>query len=119
VSPDDGVWLRKPSRRDGLIVITANSFIDGVERRRFSGPNHGCGSSRRYRLAVISISAATSQVLVGTGVRPRTDLAEDAGIELGETGATAADAYRETNVSYVAVTNKIEMPHLRAWPSSI
>jgi len=37
-------------------------------------------------------------VLVGTGVRPRTDLAEDAGIELGETGAIATDAYRETNV---------------------
>jgi NADPH-dependent 2,4-dienoyl-CoA reductase/sulfur reductase-like enzyme len=36
--------------------------------------------------------------LVGTGVRPRTDLAENAGIELGETGAIAADAYRETNV---------------------
>jgi NADPH-dependent 2,4-dienoyl-CoA reductase/sulfur reductase-like enzyme len=36
--------------------------------------------------------------LVGTGVRPRTDLAERAGIELGETGAIAADAYRETNV---------------------
>ncbi|UIP01243.1 FAD-dependent oxidoreductase [Halobaculum sp. CBA1158] len=40
-------------------------------------------------------------VLVGTGVRPRTELAEDAGIELGETGAIATDAYRETNVSDV------------------
>ncbi|MWG33103.1 FAD-dependent oxidoreductase [Halomarina oriensis] len=37
-------------------------------------------------------------VLVGTGVRPRTDLAEDAGVELGETGAVATDAYRETNL---------------------
>jgi NADPH-dependent 2,4-dienoyl-CoA reductase/sulfur reductase-like enzyme len=36
-------------------------------------------------------------VLVGTGVRPRTDLAAEAGIELGETGAIATDAYRETN----------------------
>jgi NADPH-dependent 2,4-dienoyl-CoA reductase/sulfur reductase-like enzyme len=40
-------------------------------------------------------------VLVGTGVHPRTDLAEDAGIELGETGAIATDAYRETNLSDV------------------
>lgn len=40
-------------------------------------------------------------VLVGTGVRPRTELAEDAGIELGETGAIAASAYRETNRSDV------------------
>lgn len=37
-------------------------------------------------------------VLVGTGVRPRTDLATDAGIELGATGAIAADAYRKTNL---------------------
>ncbi|WP_137288798.1 FAD-dependent oxidoreductase [Natronorubrum halophilum] len=36
-------------------------------------------------------------VLLGTGVRPRTALAEDAGIELGPTGAVATDAYRETN----------------------
>ena len=40
-------------------------------------------------------------VLLGTGVRPRTDLAEDAGIELGPTGAIATDAYRETNVADV------------------
>ncbi len=37
-------------------------------------------------------------VLVGTGVRPRTDLAERAGVDLGETGAIAADEYRETNL---------------------
>ncbi|MFC6722844.1 FAD-dependent oxidoreductase [Halobium palmae] len=40
-------------------------------------------------------------VLVGTGVRPRTTLAEDAGIKLGDTGAIATDTYRETNVSDV------------------
>jgi NADPH-dependent 2,4-dienoyl-CoA reductase/sulfur reductase-like enzyme len=36
-------------------------------------------------------------VVLGTGVEPRTDLAEDAGIELGETGAIATDEYRETS----------------------
>ncbi len=45
-----------------------------------------------------SASVPVEMVLVGTGVRPRTELAEDAGIELGETGAIATDAYRETNV---------------------
>lgn len=40
-------------------------------------------------------------VLLGTGVRPRTALAEEAGIELGETGAIATDAYRETNLSKI------------------
>jgi NADPH-dependent 2,4-dienoyl-CoA reductase/sulfur reductase-like enzyme len=37
-------------------------------------------------------------VLVGTGVRPRTELAAEAGIERGETGALAADDYRKTNL---------------------
>ena len=37
-------------------------------------------------------------VLLGTGVRPRTSLAEEAGIELGPTGAVATDEYRETSV---------------------
>ena len=37
-------------------------------------------------------------VLLGTGVRPRTGLAEAAGVELGPTGAIAADRYRETNL---------------------
>ncbi|MFA9426289.1 FAD-dependent oxidoreductase [Natronorubrum sp. A-ect3] len=41
---------------------------------------------------------AVEMVLLGTGVRPRTALAEAAGIDIGETGAIATDAYRETNV---------------------
>ncbi|QSW99748.1 FAD-dependent oxidoreductase [Haloterrigena alkaliphila] len=36
-------------------------------------------------------------VLLGTGVRPRTALAENAGLEIGPTGAIATDAYRETS----------------------
>lgn len=40
-------------------------------------------------------------VLLGTGVYPRTDLAEEAGVELGPTGAIATNRYRETNVSDV------------------
>lgn len=39
--------------------------------------------------------------LLGAGVRPRTDLAAAAGIELGPTGAIATDAYRETNIDDV------------------
>ncbi len=39
--------------------------------------------------------------LVGTGVRPRTALAEAAGITLGETGAIRTDPYRETNLNDV------------------
>jgi NADPH-dependent 2,4-dienoyl-CoA reductase/sulfur reductase-like enzyme len=36
-------------------------------------------------------------VILGTGVRPRTELAEDAGVEIGETGAIATDEYHRTS----------------------
>ena len=39
--------------------------------------------------------------LVGVGVAPNTDLAEAAGVDLGETGAVATDAYGRTNVDGV------------------
>ena len=56
--------------------------------------------------AVEAIETSTTRVpvemvLLGTGVRPRTELAEDAGVTLGETGAIATDRYRETNVPNV------------------
>jgi NADPH-dependent 2,4-dienoyl-CoA reductase/sulfur reductase-like enzyme len=51
--------------------------------------------------------------LVGTGVRPRTALAEAAGIELGPTGAVATDAYRETSVADVyAAGDCAEVTHV-------
>ena len=50
---------QKPPPRNGvlgLIVITANSFIDGVERRPLPGSHRRHGSSRRYGLAVITMT---------------------------------------------------------------
>ena len=37
-------------------MITANGFIDDVEKLRFSGSHHRYGSSRRYGLAVITMT---------------------------------------------------------------
>ncbi|WP_246972243.1 FAD-dependent oxidoreductase [Natribaculum luteum] len=40
-------------------------------------------------------------VLMGAGVDPRTDLAEEAGVDLGQSGAIATDSYGKTNVDDV------------------
>ena len=56
------------------------------------------GDSRVEAVVTADDRVPVDMVLIGTGVRPRTGLAEDAGIELGPTGAIAMDAYRETNV---------------------
>ena len=59
------------------------------------------GDDRVERVVTEDGEVDVEMVLLGTGVRPRTALAEDAGIELGPTRAIATDAYRETNVSDV------------------
>jgi NADPH-dependent 2,4-dienoyl-CoA reductase/sulfur reductase-like enzyme len=51
--------------------------------------------------AIVTVDGQRIEVemaLLGTGVEPRTDLAEEAGVELGPTGAIATDEYRETNL---------------------
>ncbi|MFC6838159.1 FAD-dependent oxidoreductase [Halomarina ordinaria] len=59
------------------------------------------GGERVEAVVTAEERVPVEMVLVGTGVRPRTALAEEAGIELGETGAIATDAYCETNLPNV------------------
>jgi NADPH-dependent 2,4-dienoyl-CoA reductase/sulfur reductase-like enzyme len=56
------------------------------------------GEGRVEAVVTATDRVPVEMVLLGTGVDPRTDLAEDAGVELGETGAIATDAFRETNL---------------------
>jgi len=57
-------------------------------------------------------SVPVDAVLVGAGVVPNAELAEDAGIELGETGAIATDEYGRTNVEDVYAAGDVaEMTH--------
>jgi len=46
-------------------------------------------------------SVPADLVIVGVGVRPNVELAEEAGIEVGPTGAVATDEYGRTNVADV------------------
>ncbi|WP_336325402.1 FAD-dependent oxidoreductase [Halovenus sp. HT40] len=55
------------------------------------------GESSVERVALEDDSRAVDIVIVGVGVAPNTDLAEQAGIEVGETGAIATDEYGRTN----------------------
>ena len=56
------------------------------------------GEDRIEAVVTAEDRVEVEMALLGTGVRPRVDLATEAGIGLGETGAIATDAYRETNV---------------------
>lgn len=55
------------------------------------------GEESVERVALEDDSLAADIVIVGVGVTPNTDLAEQTGIEVGETGAIATDEYGRTN----------------------
>uniref|UniRef100_UPI0025BE727B FAD-dependent oxidoreductase n=1 Tax=Halovivax sp. TaxID=1935978 RepID=UPI0025BE727B len=64
----------------------------GAEVRAFAG------EERVEAVVTADDRIPVDMALLGTGVRPRTELAADAGVALGETGAIATDPYRETNI---------------------
>ncbi|MFB6122818.1 MAG: FAD-dependent oxidoreductase [Haloferacaceae archaeon] len=59
------------------------------------------GGDRVERVVADGASVSVDAVLVGVGVAPTVELAEEAGIETGETGAIAVDEYGRTNVENV------------------
>jgi len=59
------------------------------------------GTERVERVTLDDESHPAEVAIVGVGVEPNADLAADAGIELGETGAIATDEYGQTNYENV------------------
>ncbi|WP_436930911.1 FAD-dependent oxidoreductase [Halosimplex halobium] len=59
------------------------------------------GAERVERVTLDDESHPAEVAIVGVGVEPNADLAADAGIELGETGAIATDEYGRTNYENV------------------
>ncbi|MDR9381574.1 MAG: FAD-dependent oxidoreductase [Natronomonas sp.] len=72
---------------DQSVAVYLDAEVESIE-----------GSAAVEAVATADERVPVEMVLLGTGVSPRTELAEDAGIELGPTGAIATDAYRETNL---------------------
>ncbi len=82
---------------------TSESVLDHLRERDVAvylgaGVEELAGGHRVEAVVAGAQRVPVEMVLVGTGVRPRTDLATGAGVELGDTGAIATDAYRETNL---------------------
>ncbi len=86
----------------GFSAATSDAVAEHLETRGVSVYLNAeveslAGSDRVEAILTADGRVPVEMVLLGTGVRPRTALAERAGIELGPTGAIAADEYRETN----------------------
>ncbi|WP_049941900.1 FAD-dependent oxidoreductase [Haloterrigena turkmenica] len=91
--------------RERDVALSLGSEVLELAGSEASEASDGASSDRTQSDDAAEVEAVVTaddrvpveMVLLGTGVRPRTGLAEDAGIELGPTGAIATDAYRETN----------------------
>ena len=76
--------------REQGIDLHLDTPVDGIR-----------GDERVSAIAAGDADVPVDLALVGVGVAPNTELAEDAGIELGETGAIATDEYGRTNDDHV------------------
>ena len=100
------LFQRGDSVLKGFSEATSEAVVEHLKEQSVSvylnaEVNEISGDSAVESIVTDEQEIPVGMVLLGTGVRPRTDLAENAGIELGPTGAIATDAYRETSVPNV------------------
>jgi NADPH-dependent 2,4-dienoyl-CoA reductase/sulfur reductase-like enzyme len=78
-------------------VVEAHLREQGVDLHLDTAVSGFEGTNRVERVALDADTQPADVAVVGVGVTPNTDLAADAGLELGSTGAIAADEYGRTN----------------------
>jgi NADPH-dependent 2,4-dienoyl-CoA reductase/sulfur reductase-like enzyme len=87
------------------VVLKKNAAVSQI-----AGPSGGLGTSVQFGLAG---GIPADLVILSTGIRPRTELAESAEIALGRTGAIAVDDAMRTNVhSIFAAGDCTEVQHI-------
>lgn len=94
VDAELGALVRAELENNGVAVVR-DTVVQAIER----GSDKGGGSLSVHVESQLGKRAITADVvLVVTGVRPDTDLAATAGVELGAKGAIAVDRYMRTNM---------------------
>jgi NADPH-dependent 2,4-dienoyl-CoA reductase/sulfur reductase-like enzyme len=95
-------------------VLSAHgvALLKRAPATQIAGPAGGLATNVQHGLAG---TLATDLVILATGIRPRTKLAEAAGIVLGRTGAIAVDDAMRTNLGGIyAAGDCTEVQHLVA-----
>jgi len=94
-------------------AVAAELREEGVDLHLDTQVQRLAGDERVRAVETAEESVPVDGVLVGAGVVPNTELAEAAGIELGETGAIATDEYGRTNAPDVYAAGDVaEMDHV-------
>jgi NADPH-dependent 2,4-dienoyl-CoA reductase/sulfur reductase-like enzyme len=82
-------------------VVEDHLREQGVELHLDTAVERFTGDGHVASIEADGVTAAVDMVVVGVGVTPNAELAEAAGIELGETGAIAVDEFSETSAPHV------------------
>jgi len=82
-------------------VVEEHLLEQGVDLHLDTAVSGFEGGERVERVALEADTRPADVAIVGVGVTPNADLAADAGLELGETGAVATDEYGRTNYENV------------------
>ncbi|UHQ99039.1 FAD-dependent oxidoreductase (plasmid) [Natrinema zhouii] len=94
-------------------VVEEHLREQGVELHLETAVSGFVGDERVEAVELEDETVAADVAIVGVGVAPNTDLAEEAGIELGPTGAIATDEYGRTNDENVyAAGDNAEATHV-------
>ncbi|ELY66320.1 FAD-dependent oxidoreductase [Natrinema versiforme] len=94
-------------------VVEEHLREQGVELHLETAVSGFVGDERVDGVELEDETVAADIAIVGVGVAPNTDLAEEAGIELGPTGAIATDEYGQTNDENVyAAGDNAEATHV-------
>jgi NADPH-dependent 2,4-dienoyl-CoA reductase/sulfur reductase-like enzyme len=87
-----------PFGEDTGEIVEEHLRDQGIALHLGTGVEGLTGEDRRVeRVVTEEDTFPTDLVVVGTGIKPNVDLAKDAGIELGPTGAIATDQYGRTS----------------------
>ncbi|ELY43823.1 FAD-dependent oxidoreductase [Natronorubrum sulfidifaciens] len=87
----------QPFGEETARVVEDHLREQGVDLHLETAVQGFAGSDHVESVELEDDSVSADLVIVGVGVAPNVELAEEAGIEIGETGAIATDAYGRTN----------------------
>ena len=87
----------QPFGKETAQVVEEHLREQGVDLHLETAVQGFAGGDHVEAVEVEDDSVSADLVIVGVGVAPNVELAEEAGIEIGETGAIATDEYGRTN----------------------
>ncbi|MCS7110660.1 MAG: FAD-dependent oxidoreductase [Ignisphaera sp.] len=100
-------------------ILASELTSKGVELHLNEGVVELAGGDRVERVVTDKGSYSADAVILATGVKPNVELALQAGVKLGSTGAVHVNEYMETNIEGVYAAGDVAEKHHRILKKSV